>query len=51
MRELQIPQITECTECRRNWKEHTDRMSSDMTAKQIFKYQLKWGENNRWEDL
>jgi hypothetical protein len=41
MRELQIQQITECTEYRRNWKEQIDRISSDMTEKQIFKYQPK----------
>jgi hypothetical protein len=42
MRELQIPQITECIEqYRRNRKEHVERMSSDRIPNRILKYQLK----------
>jgi hypothetical protein len=40
MRELELPQITEFIEERRNWKEHIERMSTDRTARSQ-KYQLK----------
>jgi hypothetical protein len=40
--ELQISQIKEFIyQCRKNWKENVDRMSSDRIPKMILKYQSK----------
>jgi hypothetical protein len=54
--ELQMPQITEfICQYRKNWKEHVDRMISDMIPKMILKYQPKGKRNlgrplKRWKD-
>jgi hypothetical protein len=42
-------------QCRKNWKEHVDRMSSGRIPKTILKYQLKGKRNlerplKRWKD-
>jgi hypothetical protein len=46
MRQLQIPQIPEFVEYRRNWKQPADRMSSERILKKILIYQPK-GKKNR----
>jgi hypothetical protein len=55
--ELQISHITKFTyQCRKNWKEHVDRMSSDdRIPKMIIKYQPRGKKNlgrplKRWKD-
>jgi hypothetical protein len=54
--ESQISQTTEFIyQCRKNWKEHVDRMRSDRTQNMILKYQPKGKRNlgrplKRWKD-
>jgi hypothetical protein len=54
--ELQMSHITELIyQCRKKWKEHVDRISSDRIPKMILKYQPKGKRNlgrplKRWMD-
>jgi hypothetical protein len=48
LRDLQVPQITECREYRENWKEHVRRMTHDRIPKTLQNINQR---KRSWENL